>query len=478
MSTHHGRRTSLVRAKTSIGLKTSHQECMESVSELLVALEKERQMEQVMMKSVEQWTEIVDEITTSMDSATPSETEWKNRFHYQRLFNEMLTQEIGHIKTELYMLGQGRTGMTLPVTEHAQSKSPRSNHHRESQTYIKCLQEKLKSLESLYNMYEHQRDDASRDYHRLKEEINKIVKDVAFKQRTRITSQEEWDKKEIARPKNAGKTLPPLKGTLRNKTSYLKLHEVKSGTSKIADKGKSSHMWKGAGKLPPVNNTRRNKKDKNISSDKSKRPQGVQEKWTNVSKADVLPPIDKANCNREVNKSKLKGHGQRDKSLLTDPKLPSMRMKRIASLKTDSDGVTSAAIRKERVRGGVRETDTGTHEGYVCHVDDQRAGSSCNEDITQAGIMTGYNTKKSIGERSERNREGCVENKCGTSIVNNDDNMCSLGRKSPTSTTVKSPFRKSEIEVLNGENMLVSNQSLHQKETRSLSKEHNNIPTR
>ncbi|OWF34807.1 hypothetical protein KP79_PYT08500 [Mizuhopecten yessoensis] len=146
MSTHKSIKTSLERAKTSLGLKSSNRERMESVSELMMALESERQLEQVMMNSVEKWTEIVDEITTNMDSATTSESEWKTRFHDQRLFNQMLTKEIGQIKTELYMLKQGDAGMTLPVMGESESSS--SSNSRQSQVYIKSLEEKLKSLES------------------------------------------------------------------------------------------------------------------------------------------------------------------------------------------------------------------------------------------------------------------------------------------------------------------------------------------
>lgn len=79
MSTEKKQKQPMDRAKTSMGLKTFQRERLDTVSDLLEALEKERQMERVLMRSVDQWSEIIDEITTSMDSVTPTETEWKTR---------------------------------------------------------------------------------------------------------------------------------------------------------------------------------------------------------------------------------------------------------------------------------------------------------------------------------------------------------------------------------------------------------------
>ncbi|XP_060082192.1 uncharacterized protein LOC132561510 [Ylistrum balloti] len=472
MSARNIIKSSAERAKTAIGLKSSHKECMESVSELLEALEKERQMEQVMLKSVEQWTEIIEEITSSMDSATPSESEWKNRFHSQRLFNQMLNQEIGRIKTELYMLKQSRMGVVLPVTGHAQSKSPRSSHCRESQAYINCLQEKLKSLESLYNMYEHQRDDASRDYHRLKEEINKIVKDVWFKQKSRIKNQEESDQKEIAKSnKHSEKiTLPPI----REKTSYLQLHGGKSVTSKVNDRSKKPQAWRGVGKLPPISNTEYSGKGKDLSSRKTTRPHAVQKKAKTVTNTCVLPPIEGANRNEVVNQPISSGRIQTNTNnkLVSDPKLSSMRLRRIANMKTETN--------KGRVSDGFQDTDRDVgnlkqrpeiQNAHVNHVDDQRAGSICSDDdLGQRDISAGpYTEIPIVGESSEKQKGRYVPGIVHTQMPDSD-NLHGLSPKSLTQTTLKSALKKSDKEVANGENESACDNYRHENKTRSVSK--------
>ncbi|XP_069127685.1 uncharacterized protein PF3D7_1120000-like [Argopecten irradians] len=351
----------------------------------------------------------------------------------------MLTQEIGHIKTELYMLSKGPAGASLPVMGHAQPKSTRASQHRENQAYIKCLEEKLKSLESLYKMYEHQRDDASRDFHRLKEEINKILKDVAYKQENRSKEHGESYQKKISGSikRHEKTTLPPLKGPLcnSNKSSYLKLHEVKSASSKLAENEKHYQSKKRDRKLPPISDTKGYAKGENLYSDKPRRSQVVQKKWANTTRKDVLPPLEKLYSKKETDMSKFQGKEQAKvkRDQLIDPKLPSMRMKRIAGLQSGNESVPLPATKKGKVQGGFKEIKKGSHKDYVCHVDDQRPGSTDNNDDYHKDASTRFIKHRSRENTMRRNKENGMIDEMGADTAGYEDNEhLHLDNVSPT----------------------------------------------
>ncbi|KAL4235867.1 hypothetical protein ACF0H5_004255 [Mactra antiquata] len=141
--------------------------------------------------SLKQWEQINTDVSTGVTNLSTSCHEWQIRFECQYQYNKMLMKQIQRMRAEIRML---RNGNELPESLEAIKNFKTIGDWRRQ---IKDLSVEKCSLISLQSMYERQLDTESSVYHRARDRLQKLTKDVRNSFEARIHEQELADRKQI-----------------------------------------------------------------------------------------------------------------------------------------------------------------------------------------------------------------------------------------------------------------------------------------
>ncbi|KAH3849779.1 uncharacterized protein LOC127874340 [Dreissena polymorpha] len=148
------------------------------------AIRHERRTWDKLEESAAKWQTILDELSSDIEHADGSSTEWKIKFECQKDYNRMLMRHLQRMRAEIRMLHKGND-VTL--------QEPGLKTIGEWRTEIQKLTVEKWSMESLRNMYEKQLDAESMAYHRAHDHLTQLSRDIRLSQALLITNQEAED---------------------------------------------------------------------------------------------------------------------------------------------------------------------------------------------------------------------------------------------------------------------------------------------
>ncbi|KAK3090675.1 hypothetical protein FSP39_013641 [Pinctada imbricata] len=172
-----------------------------SVDELRKEIAHEQEWTRLQTKSKEQWASLLTDMKKKTDPDSSKDSEWRTRYYFQTLYNDMLRQQKAEMRAELRMMRHGqwslRRGSNLDKMSEAECRK-----------HVKSMELELKSLRGLCTTYDRQIDSEAMAYSAAHNESDAILNDVWFQEKMRIVEQENRDKAEIYARKQSQRRSP------------------------------------------------------------------------------------------------------------------------------------------------------------------------------------------------------------------------------------------------------------------------------